>query len=487
MSDPARPGASDDGGVTYALLRRAVDVAPDEVRATLLACAYFFFSLSSWFVLRPIRDEMAVAAGVRNLPWMFAGTLVVTLLANALYSTMVARLPVRRFILVTYQALVACLLVFWLVWRAQAGGGNDPGAVWTGRLFFAWTSMYAVFVTSVFWSVMADAFRSGQAKRLFGFIGVGGTVGSVTGSALTAVLTRIVGPTNLLLVSVVLLECAAVLALVFYRAAMRSRAAWQAARDAADDAAGDPRRARGADGRSIGGSPWAGATHVVRSPYLLGIAVFILLYNFGGTVLYFAQTDVVGAAYAGREARTEILARVEFVVQLLTALTQAFLTGRIIRWLGLGVTLALLPAVSVLGFAAIGATAWGLVPALGAVLGFAVLRRATNFALTNPAMEALFTVVSREDKYKAKIFIETFVYRAADQLAAWGYAGLVALGLGIVGISWVTVPLSVAFLLLGLWLGRRQRVLAAREDGDAPARRVSGSTAETPVVTPALG
>ena len=462
-------GEARAGGAAYTALRRVVDVAPHEVRATLLACAYFFCSLSSWFVLRPIRDEMAVAAGVRNLPWMFAGTLLVTLVANALYSVLVARLPVRRFLVVTYQALVACLVLFWLAWR---GPGDDALAVWTGRFFFAWTTMYAVFVTSLFWSVMADAFRSGQAKRLFGFIGVGGTLGSITGSALTAGLTRVVGPTNLLLVSVVLLEAAALLAIAFYAAAPRPAPA--------DGEAVAPRR-------EIGGSVWAGATHVARNPYLLGIAGFILLYNIGGTVLYFAQTEVVGAAYAGREARTEVLARVEFLVQLLTALTQAFLTGRIIRWLGLAVTLAIMPAVSIVGFMAIGATAWGLVPALGTVLAFSVLRRAANFALTNPAMEALFTVVSREDKYKAKIFIETFVYRAADQAAAWGYAALAAVGLGIVGISWVTVPLSVAFLLLGLWLGHRHRVLAAREEQarhDAPADH---GVPDAPLPTPVAG
>lgn len=487
MSEPTQAGSAAHGaasGPAYAALRRVVDVAPHEVRATLLACAYFFCSLSSWFVLRPIRDEMAVAAGVRNLPWMFAGTLVVTLVANALYSSLVARLPVRRFVVVTYQALVVCLVLFWLAWR---GPGEDARAVWTGRFFFAWTSMYAVFVTSLFWSVMADAFRSRQATRLFGFIGVGGTLGSITGSALTAALTRVLGPVNLLFVSVALLELAALLAVAFY-AAVRHPAFGGPPADGApaDGAPADGAPAARPGAREIGGSAWAGATHVARSPYLLGIAGFILLYNLGSTVLYFAQTEVVGAAYAGREARTEILARVEFLVQLLTALTQALLTGRIIRWLGLAVTLALMPAISVLGFAAIGASAWGVVPALGAVLALTVLRRASNFALTNPAMEALFTVVSREDKYKAKVFIETFVYRAADQVAAWGYAALAAVGLGIVGISWVTVPLSVAFLVLGLWLGRRHRERAAREDRLPPDAARGRGAGEPPLAASAL-
>ena len=448
----------------FRLLRRVVDVDPGEARAVLLACLYFFFTLSSWFVLRPIRDEMAVAAGVRDLPWMFAGTLVVTLVANALYSALVARLPVRRFVAVTYQAFALCLVAFWFAWRARSG---DGAGVWTGRIFFAWTSMYSLFVASVFWSVMADAFRSGQAKRLFGFIGVGGTLGSIAGSATTALLARSVGPVNLLLVSLALLELAALAVGAFYAAAPAAASTHRADEEdssaaAAAAAVAEVASARGArrPPRAIGGSAWAGITHVSRSPNQLGIAVFLVLYTFGSTVLYFAQTEIVGATFTDRAARTELLARMEFAAQLLTAVTQAFFTGRIIRRVGLAATLAFLPAISVLGFAAIGASVWGLTPALATIVAFSVLRRASNYALTNPAMEALFTVVSREDKYKAKSFIETFVYRAGDQLAAWGYAGLAAHGLGVAGISWVAVPFSAVFLALGIWLGRRQREMA---------------------------
>jgi len=223
------------------------------------------------------------------------------------------------------------------------------------------------------------------------------------------------------------------------------------------------------DPRAIGGSVWAGITHLARSPYLLAIAGFLVLYTLGSTVLYFTQVDVIGAHYASREARTEILARMEFATQALTALTQAFLTGRIIRTFGLSATLAIMPVVSLLGFAALGATAWGLTPIVATFVALSVLRRASNFALTNPAMEVLFTVVSREDKYKAKSFIETFVYRAGDQLGAWGYAGLALLGLGLAGISWVTVPLSAVMLVVGVWLGRRQQMMA-RDEAVATSR-----------------
>jgi AAA family ATP:ADP antiporter len=193
MTHPS--GERPAGGATYRLLRRVVDVEPDEVRAVLLSCLYFFFTFASYFVLRPIRDELAVAGGVRNLPWLFLGTLTAMLVAQPLYAALVVRFPVRRFIAITYQFFAANLLLFYL---AARWGTNE---VWTGRVFFVWTAVYSLFVVSVFWSVMADVFRSAQAKRLFGFIAVGGTLGSLSGSAATALLVRSVGVANLLLVS----------------------------------------------------------------------------------------------------------------------------------------------------------------------------------------------------------------------------------------------------------------------------------------------
>jgi AAA family ATP:ADP antiporter len=206
----------------------------------------------------------------------------------------------------------------------------------------------------------------------------------------------------------------------------------------------------------IGGSIWSGFTQITKSPYLLGICLFQLLYVFGSTILYFAQSELVGKLYADRTARTAVLAQIEFAAQTLTVVTQIFFTGRIIRWVGLAAALAILPAVSVLGFGALGAMA-----TFQALAVFTVLRRATNFALMNPSMEILFTVVRREDKYKAKNIIETFVYRGGDQLSGWAYAGLAALGLSLSGISFIAVPLSVFWLGLGVWLGRRQAEMAA--------------------------
>lgn len=433
-------------GALHTLLRRVVDVRRDEVRAMLTSFVFFFFLLGSYFVLRPIRDEVAAASGVSKLPWLFAGTLTVTLLFNPLFSALVVRFPVRRVIPISYQFFVANILLFYVMLRFVSSGEGSTVDVWMGRAFFVWITVFALFNTSIFWCLMADVFRSEQAKRMFGFIGVGGTLGSIVGSAATAALAPRIGAVNLLLVSVVLLELAVFTVVRF-----------PLQQQGANRSAAPTKR----DGDIIGGSMWAGFTHVVRSPYLLGICVFLILFTIGSTFLYFEQSDIVGHLYASKAARTAVLARLELVAQVLTVVTQIFFTGRIIRWLGLAAALALLPAMSIVGFGALGA-----MPGIAALAVFTVLRRAGNFAITNPAMEVLFTVVKREDKYKAKNIIETFVYRGGDQIGAWTYAGLVALGLGLAAISYVAIPLSAIWLALGLWLGRKQAILAGDRDAE---------------------
>jgi AAA family ATP:ADP antiporter len=439
------------GGGFHGMLRRVVDVKPNEVRALVASFAFFFFLLSSYFVMRPIRDAVAAASGVNNLPWLFAGTLAVTLLCNPLFSWLVVRFPVRRVIPISYHFFTASFLAFYAALRFVSSGEGSTIDVWSGRALFVWMTVFALFNTSIFWTLMADAFRSEQAKRLFGFIGVGGTFGSIIGSAVTAALAPKMGAVNLLLVSAVLLQLAILIV----------------TRIPLETAPGDDRPSRRDE--IIGGTVWSGFTHITKSPYLLGICAFQLFYVFGSTVLYFAQSDLVGQLYADRTARTAILARLELITQVLTVVTQMFFTGRIIRWMGLAAALAILPAMSIIGFGALGAVASFQVLAV-----FTVLRRATNFSIMNPAMETLFTVVPREDKYKAKNVIETFVYRGGDQLSAWALAGLAALGLGLSGLSWVAVPVSVVWAALGFWLGKRQERQAVSPSSVSESPEVEG-------------
>jgi ATP:ADP antiporter, AAA family len=437
----AQPREShEEPGRLLPLLRAIVDVKPSELKAMVFAGLYFFILLGSYFILRPIRDEMAVTAGVSKLPWLFAGTLGAMILCNPLYSTLVARLRVKQFIGITYQFFVLNLVLFFVLWRTL----SPAGQLWVGRVFFVWTSVYNLFVVSVFWSFMADNFRSEQGKRLFGFIGMGGTAGSICGSALTAALATRIGATQLLIVSAALLEVTFLIVLGFPRpSAVQPRVT-----------ASEP------PSPIIGGSAWAGISRIAKSPYLIGICAFLLLYTLGSTFIYFEQTEVVGRYFSSRNARTEMLAKLEFGSQLLTVLIQFFLTGRLIRWIGLAATLAVMPTISVLGFTAMGLSALKATALLPSFVAFSILRRGTNFGLTNPGKEVLFTVVKREDKFKAKSFIDTFVYRAGDQIAAWTYAALSALGLGLSGIAWVAVPLSAIFIALSVWLGRKQEELA---------------------------
>jgi AAA family ATP:ADP antiporter len=442
------------GGALQALLRRAVDVKPHEVGAVLMSFVFFFFALSSWFVLRPMRDTVAASIGSTALSTLWIGTLTTMLLANALFSAVVVKLPPRKIIPYAYHAIVATLIVFYFAFLRFGAVEGSASDLLLGKAFYIWTSVFNLFVTSLFWCFMADAFRSDQAKRLFGFIGVGGTLGSIAGSYATASLARSLGSANLLLVSCVLLEVAVLTVMRFPRMA-----------------GGTEGTAPASESTALGGSPWAGFRNVMQDRYLLAIAVFLALFTVGSTFVYFQQSEIVRLAFADRTSRTEVLAKIEVAVQVSTVLAQIFLTGRIIKWFGLVAALAFLPVVSMIGFAGL-----ATVPTFTAVALFVIVRRAGNFAFTNPSMEALFTVVAREDKYKAKNFIETFVYRIGDQAGAWIFAGLVAIGIGHPTIAWIAVPISGIWLILAVWLARRHEALARGSGGYGNDRIGSGGS-----------
>ena len=422
-------------GTAHRLLSRAVAVRPEEVRPLLLAATYLFLVLASWYVLRPIRDEMGVAGGVDNLAWLFTGTLAATLLAQPLFGAVAARWPRRRFIPWVYRFFAANLVLFYLAVATAEGAA----AVWVGRVFFVWTTAFSLFVVSVFWAFAADVFRPDQGRRLFGFVAAGGTLGGLAGGAVTAGLAETVGTAPLLLVAAAVLEAAVWCVRALGRSAARRL----------------PGQAELA-GERIGGGALAGIRLVASSPYLLGICLFLLLYTLGSTFLYFLQAQVVEDAFADRDVRTAFFARVDVAVNALTLLVQTGLTGRILARLGVGRTLALLPILSVAGFAAL-----AVAPTVALVVAFQVARRTANFALARPARENLFVPVPREDKYKAKVFADTVVYRFGDQVGAWAHTGLLALGLGVAGIAGVALPLAAAWVAVALWLGARYRRLVA--------------------------
>lgn len=403
-----------------------------------MSFACHFLVLASYYIIRPIRDDMGVAGGVNNLPWLFTGTLVAMLVANALFSALVARHSRRRFIPIAYRLFLLNLVVFFVLLKTLSASQQ----IWVGRSFYIWTSVFNLFVVSVFWAFLTDVFHTEQAKRLFGFISLGGTLGAIVGAAVTASLVQRLGAVNLLLVSAALLEIAA--------QCVRRFPAEQPAADAQEKLAAE---------RPVGGTIWSGIVHDFRSPYLLGIGGYMLLYSITSTILYFQQADLAAHGFTDRAARTAFFAQLDLAVNVLTVFVQIFLTGNLLRWMGVGFTLALMPALSVVGF-----TTLGFLPTLTLFVIFQTLRRAANFGLARPAREVLFTVLSREDKYKAKSFLDTFVYRTGDQIGAWTYPVVGWLGLGLAGASFVAAPLAAVWCLLSLWLGRRQLALTNGRD-----------------------
>jgi ATP:ADP antiporter, AAA family len=426
------------------LLGRVADVREGEGRAVGWAFAYFFSLLCGYYLLRPLREEMGIRGGVEKLHWVFTATFAVMLLAAPLYSTLVARVPRARAVPWVYRFFLANLLAFFALFEAGAA------PAWVARGFFVWVSVYNLFVVSVFWSLLADVFTPGEGKRLFGLVAAGGSAGALAGSGLVALLAPRLGIPGLVLLSAALLEVSA-------RCAGRL-AAWGRARAAAAREAGPadgPLAARGT-GEAVGGSPLSGITALFRSRYLLGAALQMLLFALGSTFLYFQQARIVAAAFPDPAVRTRLFGAVDLAVNLVALATQSLATGRIVSALGLGPALALVPGISIAGFVALAAA-----PSVWTLAAIQAVRRAAHFGLERPSREVLFTVVSREDRYKAKSFIDTFVYRGGDTLSGWLHAGLAGLGLGLAALSLSAIPIAAAALALALWLGRRQRRLEA--------------------------
>jgi AAA family ATP:ADP antiporter len=409
-------------------LGRVVAVRPGEMQALLWSFAYFFCLLAGYYVLRPLRDEMGIAGGVRNLQWLFTATFFVMLAAVPLFGAVVARLPRRRFIPLVYHFFAVNIAIFWLLLTF------DVGKIHVARVFFVWISVFNLFAVSVFWSFMADLFASDQGKRLFGFIAAGGSAGALLGPALTVGLAAPLGPVNLLILAALFLELAVL-------CAHRLESA----------APAQPATSRQPEADALGGGWLAGFAMLLRSPYLAGIALWVTLLSLAGTFLYFQQANIVAAASDDPAVRTRIFASIDLAIGILTIIVQFVATGRLIARFGVGRAAAALPLVFVLGFVAL-----AFAPMLFVVIAFQATQRAVNFAISNPAREILFTVLEREEKYKAKNVIDIVVFRGSDAVGGWLFAALRGAGLELPALSLATVPLAGLWLVLALALGRAQ-------------------------------
>jgi AAA family ATP:ADP antiporter len=429
-------------------LARLVMVHPGEIRALGWSFAYFFCLLAGYYVLRPLRDEMGIAGGVRNLQWLFTATFVVMLAAVPVFGAVVARLPRRRFIPLVYRFFIANIAIFWVLLAF------DLGKVQVARVFFVWISVFNLFAVSVFWAFMADLFAAEQGKRLFGFIAAGGSAGALVGPAVTVWLAKPLGPVNLLIVAALLLEVAVLCARRLESAA-----------PGASGSGGTAARTPGTSAAVLGGGSFSGFLLVLRSPYLAGIALWVFLLSLAGTILYFQQANIVAAASDDPAVRTQIFATIDLAVGVLTLAVQGLATGRLISRFGVGPAAAFLPFVFAAGFALLAAH-----PVLVTVVAFQAVQRAANFGISNPAREILFTVLARVEKYKAKYVIDGVVFRGADAVSGWLFATLRAAGLDLPAISYATVPVAAGWFILALLLGRAQeRRAAAAPESASPA------------------
>ena len=414
-------------------LLNAVQLRAGEGLAVFWSCAYFFFLLCSYYIIRPLRDEMGVQGGVENLQWLFTGTLLAMSAAIPLFGWISSRFPRRLFLPYVYGFFVAMLLLFY------ASMGEDQAPITVARGFFIWTSVFNLFVVSVFWSFMTDLYDNQQASRLFGIIAAGGTVGALTGPALTTLLVQSIGTRQLLLLSALFLLAAIV--------CITRLSAWSR-RQQKTPGSTDPED-------KIKGGIWAGVTLVLKSPYLLGICLLMLMFTTLATFLYFMQAQIIRDAFADSAQRTAVFAAIDLAVNSLTLLLQLFLTSRLIKWFGLARVLAIIPVLLAAGFLLLGVS-----PLLAVLLVVQVIRRAGNYAIMRPAREMLYVVLSREEKYKAKNFIDTFVYRGGDAISAWVYAGMRSLGLGMSGIAFIAAPVALLWAWIAYRLGRRQHEMS---------------------------
>ncbi len=425
------------------------------------AAAACFCVLGGWFVLRPLRDAMGTVGRTNQVPWLMLAVLSTMVALTPLLFFAASRLPRDRFVALAYRLLALSLLAF-----APALG--RPGAVepWAARIFFVWASVQNFFALSIFWGTMADRFTHGAGLRSFGVVAAGGTLGGLIGSLVTAGSVERFGPLPLLALAALSFE----LALRLVRGVGADARAAPGDRDGGEGAAGAAGEgaARGAAAPPLRWASRDAIALVARSPYLLGIAGYVLCWALTSTFLYLEQLALARAALPDANARTAFFAKVEAGVQAASLVVQAFATGRVLRALGAGRSLALLPAVSLAGFAALAAA-----PGLGPLVAFQAARRTLDYGVAKPARELLFTVVDRDDKYKTKSVIDTVVYRGGDALGG-AIAASVAPALGA-SPALLALPLCALWLALAFGLGgaseRRARGAGGAEGaGRAPGR-----------------
>ena len=427
---------TDPDTAEHSLLTRIFGVQRHEFVAVAWSFAYFFCVLSSYYFIRPAREEMAVGSGPNTIPFLFIGTFVVMLFATSIFGWVASRFPRRVFLPWVYLFFIANMLIFWAVFSQLRGSGEDY--VWLGRVFFVWVSVFNLFVVSVFWSFMADIYTRVQGRRLFGFISSGGSIGAIAGGVVTSSLVTNIGFEMLPAVS------AAVL--LFAIICINRLKDW-VHREHEEEI-----EATVESEKPLGGSALAGITHLMSSRYFLGIAVMSVVASLLGTALYMFRAELIETAILSPDARIQFFSNMNIAQNTLAIIGQMFLVKQVVGRFGIGRSLVLFPTASVIGFLIL-----AMDPTLMAVAILDVVRRGLGFGFTKPSTDMLYSVVTPEEKYKTKNAIDTAVYRGGDVVGAWTVRLLQVLGMGMAAISMLMVPIAAASAVLALWLGREYK------------------------------
>ncbi len=406
-----------------------------ELPAFLWSFAYFFLLLAAYYVLRPVRTEMAVQTGVRNLPWLFTATFLVSLAIQPLFGWLTSRFPRARLLPAIYAFFAVNLLAFHWVF------GVDAQEPLLAQTFVVWLSVFNLFVVSIFWSFMADVFRLDQGKRLFAVISAGGSLGAIVGAAIPAFGAKTLGIANLMLVSALFL-----FACIICIERLRRWAARQPHTSSASQS-GET---------ALGGGVLTGITTALSTPFLGGISAYVLLWTYTSIVLDFEIARIFAETVSSPLERTQLAGRIELAVSVVSLVAQLFITNRLIERFGLAAALVALPLINVAGFLTL-----AFAPSLIALMVFDIARRAGEYAISKPGREVLFTVVDREAKYKAKNFIDTALTRGGTVASGWAVNGLKAIGATGVLLAFTVVPVAIAWATLGWWLARRQTAIAS--------------------------
>jgi len=403
---------------------------PAERKALGLSFAFFFFVLTSYYLLRPVRDQFSAAVGSTNLWPFWLATLVATLVFTPFFGALVSRFPREKFIPVVFAFFIVCLLGFVPAFRAEA----QIGARVLGTVFYVWVSVFNLFVVSLFWSFMADLFDSTQSRRLFPVIALGGTAGSILGP----IIASVVPIEGLLFASATMLLGGIGCTLALAR--------W---------ARGNPNPERHADGAIIGGNWWAGLKSLFTSSFLRHMVLLTMLSEAIGTMAYGLAADYIKVGFADAEARKTMYAQIDLMTNTLIVLLQGFgITRFILSRYGIAVGLSLS---SIFNFIVLLGVAVAGQPV--AVIAMLVITRAGSYGLYKPASDAIYTRVSRETKYKGKNAIDTVIWRLGDVLVSGGMALAKPLAIGVVGYSLVSAACSAAAAVVG-WRTPRAADLA---------------------------